>query len=889
MILFFYNLAYIRDPSTNQAQPINKLRLKLEYLDEIRTRLDPSKVELELFRSVSYYNRSLVVDDNLSKETPWFDAWKQKFLNNLEYYDTDFIGAYFGAIFIMTENDLPNFKEIIANLSAQLKAIPNVKWFSPNFLKYFLVVSENELTISNPNEDKDKDDPFSLNFLFNDLVSFYDSNRCTWFQIDKKFITSITNHDTNNQELKEEPSYSYESDPLNVINSSSSSSSTFEIKLSESVKLSNKEVSEKSQFELKISEELLKRCENFLRDLMVRALIPWADKHIRLFSESIALKKGIKRSIFSATKQFFVMSSSANSLKGSNQMIYVLEGVEMERRKLADLAMCFDLYELAYNNYYSAKKEFQADGAGSYYASACEAAALSSYLIDKFQRQYFDQAISQYLEVSKSYHLATRATLIATDIIRDMWPNEASSLFIRLTSEDSETRSALFLEQAAKCFEKAFPIRKRKAAFHYVLAGHRYNRNGLKKLALACYMLYSSPHWTYAIDHVNFTKSKLLKYCIMFHPEVSLLDVYLIKTIELLRLNSSKEIFFKELAKLFSGKESAAITDLITANSEKLLYTNEQYPDNHFQIRKPVKTPTVKSLVVEEIEGSSLIKSRSTCFYQEEIIIRATLWSSFGLTMNEMAIFCNTSQVDCSPLDVDLNPGEEKTLRFKVTPQKTGDFDLIGLVYRYSEAEFFYEFSQKQRKSLLFTCIQSLPPLDLTINIPNHKDTDAVKLLTGQLIDFEIRISFKSLVDCKPCKAVLSTQANLVGIQDTLINPIEIKFNSTNLFKIQASFVAGTHSINFQVTCIEMDSLTPIKRSFTKTIDFYVRECLVLENRVNNVISLRNVLSSTPILVSAHEDEKLDLMPGLTAHLLVNGDMIHWKTEKCTGLIDVST
>ena len=294
----------------------------------------------------------------------------------------------------------------------------------------------------------------------------------------------------------------------------------------------------------------------------------------------------------------------------------------------------------------------------------------------------------------------------------------------------------------------------------------------------------------------------------------------------------------------------------------------------------------VKSLIKEEIEGSVLIKNRSTCFFQEDIIIHITLWSSFNLTMNKMSLFCNMSEVDCIPIDVELNSDEEKTLAFKVIPQKLCDFDIIGLLYHYSEAEFFYEFNEKHRKSLLFTCIQSLPPLDLIISIPNQKETDAVELLTGQLIELDIKISFKSAsIDCKNCKAIMSTQANLIGFEDTLLNPIEIKFNSSNIFKLQAPFTAATHSIYFQVTCIELNS--SVKRTFTKTIEFYVRECLHLENQVNNVISMRNVLSSTSILISSFEDEKFDLMPGLTAHLLVKENLIHWKTDKCQGLINI--
>jgi len=54
-----------------------------------------------------------------------------------------------------------------------------------------------------------------------------------------------------------------------------------------------------------------------------------------------------------------------------------------------------------------------------------------------------------------------------------------------MTSEDSDLRSALLLEQAAYCF--IGPKMMRKYAFHAVLAGHRFSKAGQKKHSLRCY------------------------------------------------------------------------------------------------------------------------------------------------------------------------------------------------------------------------------------------------------------------------------------------------------------------------------------------------------------------------------------------------------------------
>lgn len=61
-------------------------------------------------------------------------------------------------------------------------------------------------------------------------------------------------------------------------------------------------------------------------------------------------------------------------------------------------------------------------------------------------------------------------------------------MFIQMTNEDSDLRSALFLEQAAYAFLKSLkPPMLRKYAFHMVLAGHRYSKAIQRKQSLSCY------------------------------------------------------------------------------------------------------------------------------------------------------------------------------------------------------------------------------------------------------------------------------------------------------------------------------------------------------------------------------------------------------------------
>ena len=149
----------------------------------------------------------------------------------------------------------------------------------------------------------------------------------------------------------------------------------------------------------------------------------------------------------------------------------------------------FGHYSLAYQAYHNAKRDFAADQAWIYYAGALEMAALSAFMMDEMIRktiEYMDDAIMTYLNTCKMPQFATRATLLSAECLKNRGLyGEAAKQLIRMTSEDSDLRSALLLEQAAYCFIS--PKMVRKYAFHAVLAGHRFSKAGQKKHSLRCY------------------------------------------------------------------------------------------------------------------------------------------------------------------------------------------------------------------------------------------------------------------------------------------------------------------------------------------------------------------------------------------------------------------
>lgn len=88
-----------------------------------------------------------------------------------------------------------------------------------------------------------------------------------------------------------------------------------------------------------------------------------------------------------------------------NVYSYHPESPQLQIRRLGDLAFLLGHYELAYNSYHSAKKDFESDQAWLHYAGATEMAALSVFLQNNLNRNipfhYFDKALTTYLQTCK--------------------------------------------------------------------------------------------------------------------------------------------------------------------------------------------------------------------------------------------------------------------------------------------------------------------------------------------------------------------------------------------------------------------------------------------------------------------------------------------------------
>ncbi|KAG8041820.1 hypothetical protein G9C98_007124 [Cotesia typhae] len=267
-----------------------------------------------------------------------------------------------------------------------------------------------------------------------------------------------------------------------------------------------------AQHGARLSTQDLERIRTLVTEFCIKSLLPYVEKQIGLLNDVISNKKGVSRSLFSATKRWFGTSKpGAPGSAPSNVVIYSLESSELQLRRLGDLCFMFGHYTLAYQAYHSAKRDFAADQAWLYYAGALEMAALSAFMQGEMTRktvEYMDDAILTYSNSCKMPQFATRATILSAECLkgRNLYGDAAKQL-IRMTSEDSDLRSALLLEQAAYCFISSRMMHK--YAFHAVLAGHRFSKAGQRKHSLRCYQqayqVYSNKGWSLAEDHIHFT------------------------------------------------------------------------------------------------------------------------------------------------------------------------------------------------------------------------------------------------------------------------------------------------------------------------------------------------------------------------------------------------
>ncbi|KFD61595.1 hypothetical protein M514_04171 [Trichuris suis] len=573
-----------KDPS---GQTVDVINLQIDFRDLRRDRfLAPSALRPALWDMMRASKVPQVPLDSseqfeTSSESPsWFLNYRYHLLKHLEPSSHEFTRCYVGCLFVVSTSE-QNPKERINRLIQQQHSLQHQtgkhdifgrpaemystpKWFCPNIFKYYLLI--HDVCCGGEEERAEQ--------LFEEVKTSYGVNACHLLRINSlqvsaadvvpdywspvlRDLSSVTATfqeappPSEVDDVDERKSTSLPIDALGFSDENPFAGETIAHPLSEvnfrSIGVEkpadsrldmyglNKTSTRPSRF---LTESDVTRLKVFVNEFSTRGLIPYVERQLKFFNDVVSSRKGIGKSLLSATKKWLsgssapnlsslVVSSSSSSAVGStngsdrpaggsagqSESIFASESWEMQGRRLADLAFLFQHYELAHQIYHMLRKELYAQQAWFNYAGACEMTSLSGRLSGTraYLGHYMDAAVSTYGDVCKTPWLALRAALLSASLLCSSghWI-EAANQLVKVIDKDA-VAGALFLEEAARCY---YNVRMcRKAAFHLILAGNRFSKVPLRRHAVYAYeralRMYIGKQWKAAEAHIDLTLGQL--------------------------------------------------------------------------------------------------------------------------------------------------------------------------------------------------------------------------------------------------------------------------------------------------------------------------------------------------------------------------------------------
>uniref|UniRef100_A0A146KXS3 Trafficking protein particle complex subunit 8 n=1 Tax=Lygus hesperus TaxID=30085 RepID=A0A146KXS3_LYGHE len=531
----------IKDPSGTSAS----IQPGVCFCD-INTRPPPLNVARSYFNealSSHIYERTtpfkcgnLTID--IPNSSPWFDAWRNTYLQVQYPSDHEFTKHYVGCFIMVSSLDqspveqlariTQDVTDMIANNNNKLP-----KWFGPlpSILIAYGFIHDNSVSHS------------SLSVpAFEAMKATYGTQKCFFLCVNSQdprepalhvpdpwlpYLNSMISYKENQQEVENPIEVESAQEAGEKLNASTpvivhplspvSEDPNILSPSDENISSGKKNVNHGMMLSSEDTDNLVQ----FVNEFCTKALIPHFEQLIVSLTDQVSNKKGVSRSLFSATKRLFGTNKpgTPGHQISPTAIAYSSDSHELQLRKLADLCFMIGLYTAAYNAYHSAKRDFYSDGAWLHYAGALEMASLAAFMTDNAQLvkkmiEYSEESISTYQTSCRYNPFATRATLLSSECLKGKGLyGEAAKQLIRMSGEDSDLRSAVLLEQAAYCFlHSARPVMFRKYAFHMVLAGNRYSKASHKNHSMRCYyqayQVYESKNWSIAEDHILYTIGK---------------------------------------------------------------------------------------------------------------------------------------------------------------------------------------------------------------------------------------------------------------------------------------------------------------------------------------------------------------------------------------------
>jgi len=588
--LRFINFNYLREQ--NYAN-IDKVALKLlkKYKDvnefDLLSKINPNERP----------NDDII--DDIEENTPWFREYKNvvnSIVSVSEHESFDHPLASF--IFVSTNNNNPlsSFEQLQKAIDSH--PIFNTKYVDPNIIKHYILIHDKRHTPDTEVENLKAQmkkifglqfDVLTLDFNGEEELS-KNENPQGKAKVDFWKESMITQEYLN---LLLQNSFSAGDSSPQSFNSPVNNEG---LPLFRDVDKNSKyiEKAELIEYGKKISSGDNKRTQIFLSDFVGLSLLPFMERNIHHLNEQVAsARRGINR-FFNAGRKYFGNSSRQIQQKNIIATIdglnrYSYQSAEAQMRKLADLSFMLCDFKFAYSVYDNVKKDFNSnDQDRKYYAGTQGMIVLCLLMYNSVKLNIdtiMENSILNYNKCKAQFY-AQKATFSYNFLLKQLNQyKKVSQAFLRITNDDSNVLSGLFLEQTSCCFLKIKPKMIRKHAFHLILAGHRYSRCGNREHAYRCYFtalkIYKDKNWTLIDDHINFTLGRQA-----FH---------------LADLDTAVDYFLK----LLHGSKQSANQQ--NAYMREFLYIYKQYIDH----KKPIEDESDKhkdiiKLSIPQVDDKSI-------------------------------------------------------------------------------------------------------------------------------------------------------------------------------------------------------------------------------------------------------------------------------------------
>lgn len=250
--------------------------------------------------------------------------------------------------------------------------------------------------------------------------------------------------------------------------------------------------------------------KSFVEEFVAKVMLPFMEQKVVNISTTVAAgKKGLRNTIKSLWRG---KESRGEGLRPDGAYGYGMP--EAQLRLSADLAFMLRDYELALSHWRLCVSDFKTDRAVRQLGAAHESCGLAMAMLDVPRREIesaFEAAWAAYrtLPPPLGQRLATRSQVLCAAALDAAGAlREATVPLTRASYDEANIRAALLLEQAALFYARASPPRRRKSAFHLVLAGHRYNLAGSRVHAARAYAAalpeFHGKQWRYIEEHLYF-------------------------------------------------------------------------------------------------------------------------------------------------------------------------------------------------------------------------------------------------------------------------------------------------------------------------------------------------------------------------------------------------